>query len=302
MLRGLYSAASGMVTQQRKHDTASVNMANQHTPGFKEGVTVSRSFPEMMLALASANEPGGSTQIGPLHTGVMAEETMYPVLQGDLRETGKWTDFAITSHIQVLQNIGGEQVAVPFDASGTYIDADGETMYQPQAFFTVLTDQDDLLFTRNGQFTVNEAGELLTLNGHRVLGRGEEPIVLEIDEAHVRVNERGELVHLATGQAVMDASGEPIALLISEVDNPYDLIREGNGLLRLEDRELNSRPLSDPSGVRISQGYVEQSNVDSIRTMTNMMTALRAYESNLKVVQFYDQTLDQAVNEVGRIN
>ncbi len=53
--------------------------------------------------------------------------------------------------------------------------------------------------------------------------------------------------------------------------------------------------------VSVRQGYLEVSNVDASQSMVDMMAALRAYEANQKVIQFYDKSLDKAVNEVGRV-
>jgi flagellar basal-body rod protein FlgG len=51
----------------------------------------------------------------------------------------------------------------------------------------------------------------------------------------------------------------------------------------------------------IQQGFVERSNVDSVKEMVDMITVLRAYESNQKLIQYQDSTLEKAVNEVGRL-
>ena len=53
MLRGLYTAAAGMIMEQRKHDTITNNISNINTPGFKQGNAVSRSFPEFMISLTN---------------------------------------------------------------------------------------------------------------------------------------------------------------------------------------------------------------------------------------------------------
>jgi flagellar basal-body rod protein FlgG len=53
--------------------------------------------------------------------------------------------------------------------------------------------------------------------------------------------------------------------------------------------------------VQIRQGFVERSNVDAAQSMVDLMTALRAYEANQKIVQYYDRSLEKTVNEVGRV-
>lgn len=301
MLRGLYTAAAGMITQQRKHDTASNNIANLNTPGFKQGVSVARSFPEMMIMLTNGGEGVPNRHIGRINTGVMVEETMFPIVQGDLMETGRTTDFALVSNIRVFLDEGDEE-PIRFDETGKFVTEDGEVIFQPQAFFTVWNERDEVRFTRNGQFTVNAAGELVTMGGHRVLGNDGEPIAADLESGIVRVNERGQLYNPETGALLLDEDEQPISLLISQVDNPYALVREGNGLFRLDDDSgFEAAPVEELDDVQVLQGYVERSTVDPIQTMTNMMMALRAYETNQRVVQMYDQTLDKAVNEIGRV-
>lgn len=301
MLRGLYSAAAGMITQQRKHDTATNNISNLSTPGFKQGVSVSRSFPEMMITMMNDGE-GGKKKLGPIHTGVMVEETLFPIVQSELLETMKPTDFALVSNIQVFENVAGEEVPIAFDGSGKYVNDEGEVIFQPQAFFTAMNENDELRYTRNGQFYIDDAGGLRTTNGMRVLDTNEEPIVLAVDIEELRVNERGQLFNALTNEALVDADGAPVSLLVSQVDNPNDLIREGNSVFRLDTPDDNpSRPVDNINEINVQQGYIESSNVDPIASQTNMLQALRAYESNQRVVQFYDQTLDKAVNEIGRV-
>jgi flagellar basal-body rod protein FlgF len=62
-----------------------------------------------------------------------------------------------------------------------------------------------------------------------------------------------------------------------------------------------ARLLRADDTVELLQGYMERSNVDSTAQMVDMMSALRAYEANQKVVQFYDRNMDKAVNEIGRV-
>lgn len=308
MLRGLYTAAAGMITQQRKHDTATNNLAHMNTPGFKQGVTVSRSFPEMMIHIMNSGEATPSRQIGRLNTGVMAEETMFPILQGDLFETGKTTDFAIVSNIQLMDEDTGEPIR--FDESGKFVNEDGETIFQPQAFFTVWDENDELRYTRNGTFVINNAGELTTAAGHRVLDRNEQPIVFgpEWSSDRLRVDSRGLLYDAQTGEALLNEDGEQIGLLITQVNNPNLLVRIGDSLFRLElednpDLDIDDviEPVENMDNVQIFQGFIERSNVDPIQATTSMMVAMRAYEANQRIIQFYDQTLEKTVNEIGRV-
>lgn len=323
MLRGLYTASSGMITQQRKHDAVTNNIANLNTPGYKQEHAVSRSFPEMLISLMNGGDGQVSKPIGRINTGVVVEEIIASFIQGDLQETMNPSDFALLSNIQVIGNVQGQQQAIPFDGTGKYVNEEGEIIYQPQAFFTVQGEADDVMyFTRNGKFQLDATGELLSAGGRRVLGQSGEPIRLDdvwlssndgplqlgnIGLEEVRMGENGVLYHARTGGILYgapeaDVLGEPIALLLSQIDNPYNLIREGQGVFRLNDPEANpARAVDDLAGVTVLQGFIERSNVDPTQSMVDMMTAARMYEANQKVIQFYDRSLDKAVNEIGRV-
>lgn len=314
MLRGLYTATSGMITQQRKHDAITNNIANLNTPGFKKEHAVSRSFPEMLIQLMNGGDGQAAKPIGSINTGVIVEEIIAAFTQGDVQETSRPSDFALIANI------------------APYIE--GDTTYYPQAFFTVQHSTDNgMRFTRNGQFQLND-GELMTAEGHRVLGRDGEPIRLDdvwvlTDNEWVWLGQRSlEQVKVGadgvmydaqsgaplqrvamdpdTGQPLIDPEvgfvSEPVALLISQIDDPYRLVREGNGLFRLNDIEQNPpREVENMADVSVMQGFIERSNVDPTEAMVDMMTAQRLYEANQRVVQFYDRSLEKAVNEIGKV-
>lgn len=286
MIRGLYTAASGLVTQQRRHDTVTNNIANINTPGYKQTNTVARTFPEMMLSLTGVkDEP--NTKVGKLASGVFAEESLAIYLQGDLNQTNKASDFAILSDIAVD--------GLTFDSAGKNISENGTVTYQPQAFFTVQTAEGDIRYTRGGSFTVFDDGVLRTSDGSSVLGANGAPIQLPqgVSLDNLTLNANRQLV---------DANGTVHGqLLISQVDNPYLLVRDGSGNYRYEGNANEVQTVVDGAGVEVKQGYIERSNVDVSQAAVDIMAAMRAYEANQKVIQFYDKSLDKAVNEVGRV-
>jgi flagellar basal-body rod protein FlgF len=299
MLRGLYTAAAGMIAEQRKHDIITNNIGNLNTPGFKQGNAVSRSFPEMLIARIRGGEQDGgrSVPVGRINTGVMAEENVALHTQGDLQETQNPFDFALISDIQVPGAV--------FDASGKYVDANGNRIFQPQALFTVLNADNEQRYTLNGKFTVNVAGELVNSGGLRVLGRDGQPIrLVDANDNPIRnfkVTANGEFLD-GNGRPLLKANGQQVALLISRADNPNALIREGNGLFYVRPEDAATvAPVRPGDQVEVRQGYIERSNVDPEQSMVDMMAALRAYEANQKVIQFYDKSMDKAVNEIGRV-
>lgn len=302
MLRGFYTAASGMLSQQRRHDIVTNNIANINTPGFKQGNGINRSFPEMLISrINNGKGEAGAVPVGRLNTGVMAEENVSVHKQGDIQETNNPFDFALISNIQVP--------GARFDASGKYVDENGTRIVQPQTFFTVQNAAGEQRYSLDGKFSVDMNGQMITADGHAVMGGNGQPIVLfdpvqQTPITNFHITKSGQLTD-ANGELLLDANNEPMSLLVSRVDDPNQLVREGNGLYRINEgqeglvRAINPNDPND--SVEIRQGFVERSNVDPTQSMVDMMAALRAYEANQKVVQFYDRSMDKTVNEVGRV-
>lgn len=295
MLRGLNTAAAGLIANQRRHDTVTNNIANLNTPGYKANYAVQRSFPEMLIALVGGG-PGSNAQVGSigrLHTGLFAEEAPAVFLQGDLMETRDLSDFAIASNIQLP--------GVAFDASGKFVSPEGEVTFQPQAMFAVRTEGGEERYTRNGKFTIDSAGQLVTSDGYLVLDSLRRPIRFEQQLAEIKITRSGEFIDGVSGAPLLDADGEPLAFLVARIENPNRLIREGNGNFRLLDGDDAPGAVNEADDVELYQGFVERSNVDPVQATVDLMAAQRAYESNQRMVQFYDMSLEKAVNEVGRV-
>lgn len=296
MLRGLYTAAAGMIAQQQRNDTITNNINNLNTPGYKAQNSELRSFPEMlMLRLAKGQQ---TKPIGSLNSGVMMEENVNNFQQGSLKQTQRPFDFAIQSNIQVS--------GLNFGANGEAVKANGSVVFQPQAYFTVQDGSGNHLYTRDGNFTVNGQGQLVTSDGYQVLGKGGNPIVLT-DPAtgnplsKVRVNASGQLFNPNTRQALQNASGQPAALMLSRINSPNQLIPQGNGAYQLS-AGASVTPVNAADDVSVKQGYLEQSNVNSAQSMTGLMDALRMYQANQQVIRYTDRSLNLAANEVGKIN
>jgi len=298
MIRGLYTAAAGMVTQQRRHDTATQNIANLNTTGYKQVDSVSHAFPDVLI---SAMQGGTSKTIGRLNTGVFAEQSVSQYLQGDLIESGKSVDFALSADL--ILNDPDTGAPMTFDGSGKHISAEGEVTYKPQAFFTVQDNAGNNLYTRNGKFSVSSTGEVLSAGGFKVLDANGNPLNLNnlpnnlrISEDNLKVDGQGYIIDNNTGQRSAARLG------ISIVTNPMDLVRDGNGVFHVEDPETAEvRFAGANDNMQVRQGYLENSNVDATQVTVDLNAAYRAYEANQKVIQFYDSSLQKAVNEVGRV-
>ncbi|PYZ96060.1 flagellar biosynthesis protein FlgC [Alteribacter lacisalsi] len=263
MIRGMNTAAAGMIAQQRRQEMLTDNLNNMNTPGYKADQASLRTFPNMLIQATGQGKMGGLT--GELAAGVYMQERTSHFAQGDMQETGNSTDLAL------LQ---------------------GNVSEGAMLFFTIESQDGDARFTRNGNFTVDGNGFLATSGGHYVLGTDGERIETENDR--IRVDGDG---------SVFSETGDGEALLsqlnVTLITEPEQLVREGGGLLRYEGTE--EAAAAEAGTYQIEQGFIERSNVDPSRTMTEMMAALRAFEANQKVLQTYDRSLERTMNDVGRI-
>ncbi|WP_246944382.1 flagellar hook-basal body protein [Bacillus pinisoli] len=277
MLRGFYTAASGMLSQQRMTEMLTNNMANANTPGFKADQASMRAFPELLLQ--RMNNPGvpntdrqlpGGHTIGSINTGSYVQETIPNFIQGDLQDTGRKTDIALLD------------LNVPIDVL---------TGQKSSLFFSVQNANGENRYTRNGNFTIDGQGYLTTNEGYYVLNENNQRI--NIASGEFALQEDGTI--LENGQVV-----GRINIVLAE--DPNSLIKEGNGLFRTEDGQALQTAIGNQEvAYSLKQGFIERSNVDAAQTMTQMLSAFRAFEANQKVLQAYDKSMEKAVNEIGRL-
>ena len=268
MLRGFYTAASGMIAQQRHQEAISNNIANVNTPGYKADQSSLRSFPEMLLQqMGSKHVPTQkglnfktSNPIGSMATGVYMQEMVPDFSQGAVRETGQATDMAILT--------------------GDLPDENGGL------FFTVTNENGDIRYTRNGHFTVDGEGYLTANHGYYVLDRAGNRIQTNGSDFQVGAN------------GTIQADGINTDLNIAYIANTNDLVKEANDLLSLTEGEALQAP---EASYQIAQNTLEGSNVDPMLSMTEMMNAYRNFEQNQRVLKTYDESMGKAVNEIARL-
>ncbi len=156
------------------------------------------------------------------------------------------------------------------------------------AFFTIgVPEQNGELteyFTRNGSFSLNTDNQLVTREGYLVMGT-DGPITL--DSENFSVLDNGSIVQ--NGQIVN-------TLDIRDFVDTTTLRKVGENLVQITE-ETQEQEFQGS----IKQGYLEQSNVNAINEMINMIAVMRAYEANQKILQAQDGTLEKAVNEVGAV-
>lgn len=252
MMKGLYTSASSMMATRRNLDIVSNNLANSSTTGYKKDNGIKRSFPEMLIERIEKGK--NPRELGGIGTGVHLDGNYTDFTEGSLRSTGNDLDFAI----------------------------------QGGGFFVVDT-PDGRRYTRNGEFTLNQEGELVTHTGYPVLNQEDEVINLEAgNEGEINVDGDG---NIYIGDELQEEQ-----IQLADFDDYRVLDKEGENLYSRGEAE--EQPADNS---QILQGSLEGSNVKIVEEMSKMIETNRLYESNQKVIQTMDNTLDKSVNQVGRI-
>jgi len=149
-----------------------------------------------------------------------------------------------------------------------------------EGFFVVST-ADGPMYTRNGQFTINQNKKLVTANGDPVLGKGGE---IEIDGKEINVE--------ADGSVYVDNTFVDVIKIVDFEDKKY--LRNYGKNLFTNIREGSAEIVPENSSIR--QGYYEASNVDIMREMIEMIHTVRAYEAYTKIGESLDDVLGQLID------
>jgi flagellar basal body rod protein FlgG len=265
---GLYLSATGALSSLHRQDVLANNLANAETVGFKPDLVFTRQRPPERL-----ENPGAFVEpqwlLEQLGGGHFVEPTRAALSrQGAMTATGNTLDLAIEG--EGLLVVAGNGTPGPAD----------------------------LRFTRDGRLGRNAAGELImTSSGLRVLDQDLAPIRLAGTGA-VEVRHDGTIMQ---GDRVL------ATLRVVAID-ARDLTKAGANLFRLSDDAAAQRGTQrggipaarDAAGV-IRQGFVEGSAVDPIMALHHMTAASRAVEANMRLMQYQDFIMGQAINTFARV-
>ncbi len=154
-------------------------------------------------------------------------------------------------------------------------------------FFKIESD-DGIRYTRNGTFSMNGYGDLVTLSGKQVLDQDGGPI-----------NLKGEQVQFMEDGGIFVDGKKTATLGVVDFPNVKKLQYGADGLFNNPDPDGN--PVKPADAISVRQGFLEGSNVDPVSTMVTMMAEYRNYEADQRALKAVDETLAKAVNDVGRV-
>ena len=170
-------------------------------------------------------------------------------------------------------------------------DSDTQVALNGPGFFTVQTASGEKLLTRDGNFHINQEGKLAMYNGGSlVLDQNGQPIQLN-SSYKTAITSEGEV------RQSNSVGGSGVKLGIVDVKDSHQLIKRGANLLQARSPEALAPATAQTT---VIQHHLEESGVDPILEMVNMMTGMRAFEANAKMITYADTSMAQ-LNTVGRV-
>ncbi|MFQ5356300.1 MAG: flagellar basal-body rod protein FlgG [Mariprofundaceae bacterium] len=259
MIRSLWIAATGMSAQNLNVDVIANNLANVNSSGFKRGRA---NFEDLMYQKlrtpgAEASAAGNQVPVGiQLGLGVKAAGVQSIFSEGGFQATNNPLDLAI----------------------------------EGRGFFQVQLPSGELAYTRNGSFSVDSTGQLVTHDGYAV----EPAISIPSDALNITVSQDGTISVEQPGN-VSTVIGQ---LQLADFSNPAGLSHLGSSLFQSTNASgeaITGSPASNGIG-GIAQGSLEMSNVNVVEEMVNLIAGQRAYEMNSKALKAADEMLQAAGN------
>ncbi|MFP4429898.1 MAG: flagellar basal-body rod protein FlgF [Spirochaetota bacterium] len=287
MVRGTYTAASGMAAQEHRFNAIANNLANADTHGYKRDLAVQKAFPQLLLRRMSddgvlrvpyRDQGIGSVDkapvIGVLGTGVEENEVFTVFEQGSLEQTENSFDLAL----------------------------------QGEGFFVVRTPGGER-YTRNGSFLIGPEGLLVTKQGYPVLGENG-PIRIKLN--NFVVDENGRIFEndsfgddperlISVRENEWQNTEEVDRLRIVDVRETRYLRKQGDSLWRSTRESGDAETIYGDSRPKVRQGFLETANVNPVTEMVQMIEVNRAYEANQKVIQSQDDSTSRLINQALRI-
>lgn len=263
MQNGFYSAAGGMVAQFSRMENITNNLANLNTNGYKRQDLVVGDFLRLYQ-----------------------EKRDDLPLENQTKEAAKFTHRSFARVPQVVDSYRDMQTGAFQQTSNTFDVA----LKEKNLFFAVLT-PDGVKLSRDGAFSLNDEGTLVTKQGYKVLpadyAKTGKFIEFNSDATTVELDKNGKFSYLVSGNERFIPAKE---LLLVEPEKMSSLKASGDNLYT-PDAADKLTPVNSSGAV--AQGFLEKSNVNAIRSMVGMIESQR-------LVGMYQKAMDTQMNDMNR--
>ena len=258
-MRALSTAATGMAAQQLNVEVISNNIANMNTVGYKRQRAEFQDLLYQDMEKAGAQSSADTSNIVPtgiqIGSGVKAGSVYRITQQGSLTQTNNKLDMAI----------------------------------QGRGYFQVLLPTGETAYTRAGNFSVSNAGVIVTDQGYPVLPQ----VTVPSNATDISISNTGLVQATLPGTPAPATAGQ---LELATFVNEAGLEAQGQNLFQISGASgpaVTGLPGAPGFGT-VMQGYTEASNVDAVTEITSLIAAQRAYEMNSKVISTADQMMATA--------
>ncbi|WP_028137462.1 flagellar basal-body rod protein FlgG [Bradyrhizobium japonicum] len=254
-MQALHTAATGMAAQELNVQVISNNIANLRTTGFKKQTAAFQDliYEHVRRVGAQASDQGTILPVGvDIGGGVKTVGTPRSMTQGTLSQTGNDLDLAVSG----------------------------------EGFFKILMPDGTYQYTRDGTFQMDNQGRVVTAQGNPV----QPTITIPNNASGISVSEQGQVSVTLPGSSTSSIVGQiGVTRFINKA-----------GLQPVGSNQFTETPSSGPpqDGTansegygKITQGSLEQANVDVVSEMSDLIAAQRAYEMNAKVISAADQMM-----------
>ncbi len=256
MIRAMYTAASGMSAQQANLDTVANNLANSATAGFKQRRLQFQDMVYQNLVTPGSASSQQTTSAGlQIGLGTKPIDSELIMTQGEFNQTGNTFDVAISG----------------------------------AGFFQVQLPNGTIAYTRAGNFSLTNTGNVVDPNGDQLIPS----LTIPSNATSVSISTYGVVTATLPGQTTSSQLGQ---IQLATFPNPGGLNSLGANLFQPSTSSGNAitdNPGGNTGMGTLEQGYLENSNVDVVTEFVQMILAQRAYESNAKVIRTADDMYSQ---------
>ena len=313
MVKGLYTAYTGMINEQHRMDVLTNNLANANTNGYKkEGATAQSFKDQLALKIKDITDaPFTARGLGIINPGVKIGEGYVDWTEGPMKETHNTFDLAIggsgffgIEYAMKEENAGEDENGTTNNTNDWRLSRyqNDRTLAAYKAGKLSLDQMRDngyeqmVLYTRDGNFTLNSEGVLVTQDGDFVLSQDQAHIELD-PNLPVQISVNGEVSQ--NGQVVANIGVFDFEKTVQRNGMETYTVLEHYG-------ENGYVPTDEANPIQgtgqVYSGFLEQSNVSVVDEMVNMIAVQRNYDTNQRMITTIDDTLEKAVNQIGTLS